>query len=180
MCVVRLCLSLLEALSVSLRHVRNAAGEVGDERKERGNKRTEGGPGSSGPHLCQCSLPAVQLKVEDHLLRMGKICSLSLPVSRSPQAVGCDIIDPGGGKSLKRGPLCPHVATTFSMQLHKHMKSCICSSDILIFACALDMSASRLGVVDKRSSGLDDDSDTTSNYLSRKSLRKTGPQISVL
>lgn len=66
------------------------------------------------------------------------------------------------------------------MQLHKHMKSCIFSSDILIFACALDMSASRLEVVDKRSSGLDDDNDTTSNYLSRKSLRKTGPQISVL
>lgn len=75
--------------------------------RERGSKRTGGGPGSSGPHLCQCSLPAVQLKVEDHLLRMGKIRSLSLPVSRSPQAVGCDLIDPGGGKSLKRGPLCP-------------------------------------------------------------------------
>lgn len=56
-CVVCLCLSVLEAPSVSLRHVRNAAGEVGDERKEEGgkDKMVSLGPGSSGPHgLCVC------------------------------------------------------------------------------------------------------------------------------
>lgn len=42
-CVVCLCLSVLEAPSVSLRHVRNAAGEVGDERKERVRKGQEDG-----------------------------------------------------------------------------------------------------------------------------------------
>lgn len=42
-CVVCLCLSVLEAPSVSLRHVRNAAGEVGDERKEGGRKGQEDG-----------------------------------------------------------------------------------------------------------------------------------------
>lgn len=33
-CIVCLCLSVLEAPSISLRHVRNAAVEVGDERKK--------------------------------------------------------------------------------------------------------------------------------------------------
>lgn len=43
-CVVCLCLSVPEAPPpVSLRHVRNAVGEVGDDREESGNKGQEDG-----------------------------------------------------------------------------------------------------------------------------------------
>lgn len=55
-CVVCLCLSVLEAPSVSLRHVRNAVGEVGDERKERGRKGQEDGifrAGQFGGHVAR-------------------------------------------------------------------------------------------------------------------------------
>jgi len=52
-----------------LRHVKNAAGEVGDERKERGRKGQEDGIFGTRQFgvtclmwLCQCSLPAVHLQ----------------------------------------------------------------------------------------------------------------------
>lgn len=89
---------------VSLRHVRNAVGDVGDERKERGRKGQEDSIFRSRQIratwlvcLCQCSLPAVHLKQEGHLLVH---CSLAKLLSLSPQAVGCDIIGLGGRKSL--------------------------------------------------------------------------------
>lgn len=71
--------------STSLRHVRNAAGRVGDEMKERGRRGREEGilwnRAARGPHgscvcLCQRSLPAVRLSPEGHLVvhrRPGKL-----------------------------------------------------------------------------------------------------------
>lgn len=83
--------------SASLRHVRNAAGRVGDKMKERGKRgREEGILWNRGAYglcvcLCQCSLPAVRLSPEGHLVvrrRLGKL-HLFLPVSvPTPQGSG--------------------------------------------------------------------------------------------
>lgn len=88
--------------STSLRHVRNAAGRVGDEMKERGRRGWEEGVlwnrVAQGPHdscvcLCQCSLPAVRLSPESHLVvhrRLGKLhlfLSVSAPTPPGKWAV---------------------------------------------------------------------------------------------
>lgn len=90
-CVVCLCLSVLEAPSVSLRHVRNAAGEVGDERKERGRKeqqdgifRTRQSSATWLMWLCHFSLPAVHLKREGLFLVCFSLGDSLLSVSLSP------------------------------------------------------------------------------------------------
>lgn len=90
------------------------------------------GPGISGATLlvclCQCSLPAVHLNQEGRLLfcfGLWKVCTLSVSLPLSPQAVGCDIIDLGGGKSLEREPLSPHY------RLHTHTHAlCWCLTSV--------------------------------------------------
>lgn len=136
--VVCLCLSVLEAPSVSLRHVRNAAGEVGDERKERGRKGQE--DDIFQPRRLRGRMARVFGCVSVHylltiltkkvtswfaLVWRNSMFSLSLALSLSPpQAVGCDIIDLGEGKSLEREPVSPHEAAIVCTQCtHSHMCS---------------------------------------------------------
>lgn len=102
--------------------------EWGDERKEgRREERTgrwyrQDRPGRGPRGSCVCVsvhylLSVLAEKVTSWFALVWGMSALS------PQALDCDIIDLGGGKSLERKPLSPHAAAFVRTYTHSHARS---------------------------------------------------------